>query len=70
MGVCLFAVVTFVVVQIVNDRHPAVLKAVSEHSRLYSALFNSRPLSSAAPATLTVYHLLKVEHPELFIKPA
>jgi len=51
--------------QIMANRDPSVLKAVSEHGRLYSTLFNSLPLSST---TLTVYHLLKVEYPELFIK--
>ena len=47
------------VVQILHDRDPGVLKAFSEYSRLYSALFNSRPQTSSAP--LTVYHLLKVD---------
>jgi len=53
--------------QIVDRRHAAVLRAFSEHCRIYSALFNSAPLSSTAPAALTVYHLLKVELPVLFI---
>jgi len=40
-----------------HERDPGVLKAFSEHSRLYSALFNS---TQQDPSALTVYHLLKV----------
>ena len=44
--------------QVLGERHSGVLKAVSQYSRLRSALFDSELQSS--PSALTVYHLLKV----------